>query len=118
MLQQQGPTSIYYDNVYSIKLSKNPLLRGIVKVVMESCRNNTNNTKAKQQWRAEETIDGNREALGALTEHNIYPIFYPRAQETGLKKSARCSPNFSTLCADGFQHTLNICTTSCFCCSN
>ncbi|CAB4272548.1 unnamed protein product [Prunus armeniaca] len=47
---------------------------------------NTNNTKDKQQWRAEEATAGNAEALQALRELIIYPLLYsPKAQKLRLK---------------------------------
>ncbi|BFG16835.1 hypothetical protein CerSpe_031070 [Prunus speciosa] len=52
-----------------------------------SCsKTNTNNANVTVQWRAEEAIAGNAEALEALRELIIYPLLYPReGQNLGLK---------------------------------
>ncbi|KAI5352832.1 hypothetical protein L3X38_005724 [Prunus dulcis] len=51
-----------------------------------SSKTNTNNANVTVQWRAEEAIAGNAEALEALRELIIYPLLYPREGQTlGLK---------------------------------
>ncbi|KAL6285657.1 hypothetical protein ACE6H2_010047 [Prunus campanulata] len=52
----------------------------------DSNNTNTNNIKDKQQWRAEEAIAGNAEALQALRKLIIYPLLFPReTQKLRLK---------------------------------
>jgi hypothetical protein len=52
-----------------------------------------NDNNSKKQWRAEEEIAGNAEALQALRELITFPLYYSRdAQRLGLKVTTLALP--------------------------
>ena len=55
---------------------------------MESGGSNISNNNENKQWRAEEAIAGNAEALQALRELITFPLYYSsQAKKLGLKVS-------------------------------